>query len=629
MRSPVTVEGLAVTGPASVGDVSFPAPTVAWTRRGGEALPALNDRWPLSVEDGAESPLGARAVRLVGGTGAVELRFPVLAPEVSGVAGGVEPAAPRVALVHWPPDAAGWERLRADQPAMIVLANARVLFQEGEPFVRAIRDVREHAGAAPLLWAPRVALPHRMAFLTYVGVDLTDVTEARWRAQHGAYLDETLGELSGPDARRRCACPHCTDADPRPETHLRWVFEREGGLVRAALAERRLRELVEARLSAEPALAELLRYADRVLGPLLEDRTPVVATGVRNYVLRESQRRPEVRRYLQRLEERYRPPPSKEVLVVLPCSKTKPYRHSPSHRRYARALDGLPHPERVHVVSVTSPLGAVPKELEDVYPARHYDIPVTGEWDESERLVVQRALTHLMATGRYRGAVFHLDPEEYGFLRDRLPAGVATVWSSGDDRTSSAPALDSLRRAVQEVLAETGPVPGGPLSVVKEELREVAAFQFGRAAAEELFAEPTRLMGRPWFQRLTDGAHRDLATWREERGLFQLTTAGAARMRSAGAYTVEVAPGLELAGDLFTPGVASVGSEIRAGDAVLLGRDGQLLGVGEAELSARLMRELPRGRAVAVRHRVHPTGSSADTKMTADEVPSMGRSSSG
>lgn len=605
MRSVVTVEGLAASGPVAVGGVNFQAPAVAWSQRASEASERDDPAWPVVLTDVPNAPLGSRSLSLRSAGQRLEITTHVLAPEVTGVAGGAEAVGTDAWVLHWPLDETQWESVRAARPALIVLGNARVLFAEGEPFILAIRDLRERLGAAPALWAPRVALPHWLAFLAYVGVDLMDTTEARLRAGRGTFLDETLGEIDREAATGRCPCAFCAGHDPAPERHVRWVFERESALVTAALRGHRLRELVEARLTAEPTLAELLRYADRHLAGLLDDRAPVVAAGKRSYVLRESQRRPEIARYLRRLEERYRPPPSKEVLLVLPCSKTKPYRNSPSHRRYWKALEGLPSLERVHVVSVTSPLGVVPRELEDVYPTRHYDIPVTGEWEESERASVIRGLRHLLANGSYRTVVVHLDPEEYRFLRDIVPPTLPSVWSSGDDRTLSAPALDALRRAVGEAVAETRPVPGGPLAVVREELREVAALQFGRAAAERLFQEPVRLMGRPWFQRLTDRGHTDLATWREERGLFQLTVAGGARMLPAGAYSVEVAPGLTLTGDLFTPGVAAVSPEVRRGDAVLLTRDGDLLGVGEAELSSRLMRELPRGLAVTVRHRVH------------------------
>jgi archaeosine synthase len=255
----------------------------------------------------------------------------------------------------------------------------------------------------------------------------------------------------------------------------------------------------------------------------------------------------------------------------------------------------------VHVVSVTSPLGVVPKELEDTFPARHYDIPVTGEWDEAERNAVLSPLRHLMAEGRYRHLILHLDPDEYRFLKELDPRA---VWTMTEHRSTSPEALASLRRALGEALDGIAPVAGGPLSVVREELAEVAAFQFGRAAAGLLFGSPVRLAGRPWFQRVTDGHGTDLATWREMRGLFHLTVAGAARMLPAHPLEVEVDEKVELRGDLFAPGVVRADPGIRVGDAVLLVRDGKLLAVGEAALPGPLMAALGRGLAVHVRHRI-------------------------
>ena len=191
-------------------------------------------------------------------------------------------------------------------------------------------------------------------------------------------------------------------------------------------------------------------------------------------------------------------------------------------------------------------------------------------------------------------------------------------WTIPDDHTTSAEAVAALREAISAALEGEAPVPGGPLAVVREELREVACVQFGRPAADRLFAGPLRLAGRPWFQRLTDG-RADLATLREERGLFHLTVAGARRLVPGPPFAVEVDPGLSLAGDLFTPGVRSADRDIRAGDSVVLLRSGALAGVGEAVLPGALMTELDHGLAVRVRHREHPT---TDTPMTEEEPPS-------
>ncbi len=365
-------------------------------------------------------------------------------------------------------------------------------------------------------------------------------------------------------------------------------------------------------------MAELLRYADRELAGLLEERTPVTGSGSHTYVLLESHRRPEMVRFRRRLRERYAPPPSKSVLLLVPCSRTKPYRFSRSHRRFASALEGLSPLERVHLVSVSSPIGLVPRELEDVPPARHYDIPVTGDWEERERTVVIEGLRHFAVSGHYRSAVVHLDPEEYRFLRDAWPVGLPARWTLSGDRTTSREALDALRSAIGEALAAERPVAGGPLAVVREELHEVAAVQFGRSAADRLFTGPIRLAGRPWFQRLTDG-RTDLATLREERGLFHLTVAGARRLFPDPPLWVAVDPALPLTGDLFVPGVRAADPGIRAGDSVLLLREGALAGVGEAALPGRLMVELRRGVAVRVRHREH---AATDTPITEQGPPS-------
>lgn len=604
-------DGLGLFGTAQVGPVPVRTPDVLWSvAPGGPEPPG-----PLHLESGrVPSSPPRREVRWRSAEAVLSLDLPILAPEVSGQAPRSEWVGPSALYVHWPLHAAELATAPERAPELLILGNARALFASGAPFVSALRGLRERFGAEPVLWAPRVALPHRVAFLAYLGIDLVDSTEALWQVRQGRWLDRDLGVLDAEPPLAGCGCSGCLRGGAEKAAgHA--LAQLEGARARAssAAALGRLRELVEAQLVAEPSLAELLRYTDRDLGEPLAQRQAVVGRGIRPYVLRESLRRPEVRRFRQRLIERYRPPPSKEVLLLVPCSRTKPYRASPSHRRLSTALEGLAHPERVHVVSVTSPLGLVPRELEDVYPARHYDIPVTGDWDEEERGAVTAALHHLVRVAGYRRAVAHLDPKEYDFIRAAWPAQLPVEWSCPDDRTGSPEAIAALRQGLERADGELTAVSGGPLTVVREGLREVAAMQFGRAAAEQLFASPARLMGRPWFQRLVDGQGTDLATWREERGLLQLTVAGAARFASPRPLEVEVQPDVALAGDLFVPGVARADPGISPGDAVVLAREGELLAVGEAALSGRLMKELRRGLAVRVRHRRHasapaPTG---------------------
>ncbi len=608
MRTADRLEGLALLGHATLGPLSLPLPALL------ESAPPSPARPGLTLTS-LPSPSGVRRLRLASDGTDLVLDLPILAPEIAGPGTGVHPVSDEVWLLHAPFRPEALVEIRARAPKLLVLGNARALWNEGEPLVEAVRTIREALGAEPVLWAPRVALPHRIPFLVYVGVDLLDTTEGELAAARGEYLDTALARVDATDARleSRCPCDGCRagTAPPDRAAHARYVYRLAAAEARAALRGGRLRELVEARLASEPTLSELLRYADRRLASLLDERTPVTEDRSHGYVLAESHRRPEMVRFRARLIERYRPPPSKSVLLLVPCSRTKPYRKSRSHRRFAMALDGLRDLARVHLVSLSSPIGVVPRELEDVPPARHYDIPVTGDWTESERLAVREGLDHLLRHGRYQSVVAHLDPEEYAFVRERLPSSIPVAWTLADSASTSRPALDALRTAVAGAVESVPPLPDGPLPVVLEELRETASFQFGRPAAERLFASPARLAGRPWFQRLTDG-RTDLATLREERGLFHLTVRGARRLGGL-LPKVEVDPAVRLEGDLFVPGVRAADPTIRAGDEVGLFRDGQLAAIGEAALPGRLMRELGRGLAVQVRKRDHtPT----DTHMT-------------
>ena len=95
------------------------------------------------------------------------------------------------------------------------------------------------------------------------------------------------------------------------------------------------------------------------------------------------------------------------VLLILPCSARKPYFKSSSHKRFFNTLRELDNHLAFHVVSVTSPLGLVPRELEFCYPAAHYDIAVTGNWNASEVEMLRAQLAKLNPKQHYAKAIVH------------------------------------------------------------------------------------------------------------------------------------------------------------------------------------------------------------------------------
>ncbi len=156
----------------------------------------------------------------------------------------------------------------------------------------------------------------------------------------------------------------------------------------------------------------------------------------------ESMQRAEVRRFAERVVTRYIPPKT-DVAVLLPCSARKPYSLSQSHRRFQMAIGG-----RAHELIVTSPLGLVPRELETVYPAMHYDVPVTGYWDAEECAFIADILTRYFQTHQYRRVIAHLEGGALKVAQMAADACGITLEYSCTEHPTSDQALNALDAAL-------------------------------------------------------------------------------------------------------------------------------------------------------------------------------------
>ena len=95
---------------------------------------------------------------------------------------------------------------------------------------------------------------------------------------------------------------------------------------------------------------------------------------------------------------------------------------------------------------MTSPLGLVPRDLEDVWPAANYDVPVTGKWSKDELERVQRMLLALVQrTGHHR--VINHTAMDLSFL------DVEVVDTRGSNGATHHDALARLTDAVKDAKA--------------------------------------------------------------------------------------------------------------------------------------------------------------------------------
>ncbi|HUR67921.1 MAG TPA: archaeosine synthase subunit alpha [Candidatus Thermoplasmatota archaeon] len=486
-------------------------------------------------------------------------------------------------------------RIPADAQ-VVAMGAARAVLDNPYVFAKHVTTLRETIGPERLLYLPGCGLPHEIALLAYCGVDLIDDAAAVLAARQGAYLTPE-GPIPAA-AARDSGLPNATDLVQQ----ARDAVQHEIARVHAAIRAGKLRELVEQRSRATPDLAAHLRRLDKDRYHFFETRAPLLREGRVYATSKESLDRPEMVRFRRRLARRYRKPTSARILVLLPCSSKKPYALSKTHRILFSALDRVRNRAAVHEVVLTSPLGVVPRELETVYPAAQYDLPVTGHWDEDEKLMIRDAVTALVERSRYDAIVVHLDEVEMEIVAPVL--GDFHYTSEGDPLAPHS--LENLASTLNK-LADAAPRVAWGQRVI-DDMSSLARFQFGEAG--QALLEGAVVRGKMPFMKVLDAdTNEQLAMTTEGRGYLSLAIEGGRRMMDAGMYRVEI-DDFRPKGTIFAVGVRSADAEIAPEDEVLVHHDGEFRGVGRALVSGLEMGRMTKGACVSMRH----TAPAAKTK---------------
>ncbi|MGD0057263.1 MAG: DUF5591 domain-containing protein [Methanomassiliicoccales archaeon] len=467
---------------------------------------------------------------------------------------------------------------------VFVLGNAFELRRDARGFVRSLVALRKAVGYGRLVYAPGIMDVSNLALLCYLGVDLVDSSLLTYQGARGRLLTPE-GALNASDA-------DWLVPSEAPDEVIRRNLNsacQEMSFVRHMLKLGRLRELVEIRVSSSPWSVAALRIFDLEFYSLQEMYAPVVGPKF-CCNSKESLYRPDVWRFRRRILERYTPPAHKKVLLLIPCSAKKPYSTSKSHRLLSQTIKAVRNNAIVHEVVVTSPLGIVPRELELVYPAAQYDIPVTGHWDRDEVAIVQEMVSKIAAFG-YDKVICHLSIEE-AFVKDLVECIDTT---SG--RPTSNDSLERLRDELEEVCSSHQTVGMGKDRIGC--MGSLARFQFGEGG--ECLIDESSVVGNYPYLRILEG-NDQVAMLTPERGMLSLTMRGGEKLLPRRINWVEMQE-FDLEGNLFAVGVKDADRRIRSGDDVLVVKNGELEAVGVASMCGEEMIEAERGEAVRIRHK--------------------------
>ena len=458
-----------------------------------------------------------------------------------------------------------WQRLNHDaaltdpdlSPDVVVLVDAVQLAAQPGRLIEAITTLKRRFPGA-LLWTPGLGGPDNVAVLAWFGVDLFDLARSRQANAAGALLTE-----QGP----RYPVESMEEGVSMEQQVKHW--ELAIASVRSALADDQLRSLVDRQSLNSPRLVEHLRRHDlhcKTIPGLLSSHVERGFTFPCHSVSIQSD--PIITDWESFLSTQYRAPQGLDtILILLPCSARKPYRLSKSHGRFIRAIGT----SACHEVMVTSPLGLVPRDLEEVWPAAQYDVPVTGDWTGDELSRITRMFDALVSRHSYQRIINHSGIE---FTH----SSIDIINTREGDSAGSHEALERLSQAVKEAVDEFSARGRKTERILLDNFSSVARKQM----KSDVWIDGLKVRGKPPRYRLERDGNQ-MALWSTDRCGFSLPKAVIPQLAELKALPeVHLRTGVQWKGDIFGALVESFDENIRAGSDLLVYQDQTVIGLARA-----------------------------------------------
>jgi len=485
-----------------------------------------------------------------------------------------------------------WQSLHHDssllnseiEPSVVVLIDAPQLAERPGKLIEAVDAIRIRFPTS-LIWAPGISGPDNCALLSWMGIDLFDLSRSQEAVTRNVLLTE-----DGPREVEKT-----TGESANLQTQID-AWTRALSATRSAIRDGTLRELVERQALSSPRSVERLRRYDSMMSERASEN-PGLAGLASNVELgrrlrchsHTSRNDPLISEWKRRVTHEHTPPSHQsEVLVLLPCSAQKPYRLSQSHRRFQRVIST----RGVHEVMVTAPLGLVPRELEDIWPAAHYDIPVTGDWDLDELKTIKDMVSTYSTRNGYQRIINHS-----GIQLE--VTGIDIVDTRMGASAGSSEALSRLESEINKASLDF------KLSNPKEsvhrlsKLKALSRFKHGT----DLWLDGAKVSGRPPIFRIgRDGTQ--IAMWNPHHGRFSFSKACLASLDVCNALSrAHLTPETNWRGDVFSTNLSQVEGDICIGDEILVYQNNNLIGSARATAAGWEWPDGP-GRLAKAQHRL-------------------------
>ncbi len=224
---------------------------------------------------------------------------------------------------------------------------------------------------------------------------------------------------------------------------------------------------------------------------------------------------------------------------------------------------------------LTSPLGVVPRDLEDY---ADYDIPVTGHWSQEELDSLSGLLSPLLEKCDNPIIIAHF-AENSPYLKalEKLPFEILYTYGS----------LETLKNILEDnrIYWDKEPVNEN-----KTKAKKMFSFQFKKEFDLPLDYQERRKKTDVLFNKKIIGTFQNK---------IKVNVIGGELIKDSLWVNID----FDLRGDIFSKGIISNSENIRPGDDVIVQKNNKCVGVGEAVVSGEIMKKLYRGKVVKIRMR--------------------------
>lgn len=535
-----------------------------------------------------------------------------------------------------------------------------------------------------LLWiAGGQIYPQDYPMAIYLGFDLIDVRSQIIAGSEGQYITSHTRIWARNLRNVACACSACQELRfLLPGVKLEQVQSlivqhncfsavQEYNTCFHHLNEGIFRTYLEETIHRNPSAAAFLRSCDKTYNSIFSSRFPLILANPVVCIGPESYSRPEIMNFILRIREHVTPAKEYPLVLLLPCSAGKPYSGSRSHVKFIHTIRKVMkhYYHSIHQVIITSPLGVVPRECESIFPAAHYDIPVTGDWDAFEIESTADNLVHWLLKytsqkqplkvlvhleGGYRRACelaenkineyfqtkssttrkidfCYSDCEaakvgvssEEGLtqLEELLNAGLSFIESNSNKKNDME--SENQKSKQRDLLTQITP------DEIK--IRAVFDYQFGKSTGNNIIKNGAVLNQGYNYQYdeilIFDGAGKFvIGNIMRNTGLIRLTPTGGKLVVESGNHLIHLKSDTFSGTTIFRPLIEKIDNKAHPGDDMLVvNQNGQYMGVGELIQSPIDALLADSGRICTLRKKFKPKDTQFDDRMDdkSDSVKEM------